>query len=429
MWLALLLSPMLHLPVLQHTLDNGMEVILLVDRRAPLVTTELTYRVGAAEDGLAVPGFSATPGMAHLIEHLMFEGEYDGLLAEAGGESNAWTSHDWTTYTAAAPADALERLLYLESRRMADPLAGVSDDDLENQIAVVLAERSLDRGGGRGGRALTESLYAHDHPLHGPVLGDPDAIGVVDRASVSAFLSAWYQPSGAVLVIGGDIDPAATLERVEHWFGSLPSAPLPERATAPTAQPQTSPRRVLHENTLPTVMLAWPTIPRGHPDEPALDLLAEVISERLDARVRAGRLDEGLAWTQNSRLGGRLVLSASHLRRSSRALHRELKRALSAAAERRVGLSLLSTHQERWRMWYVRSAQSLEARVRMAAGCVRGGEVADCVESSIAAREAVTPEQLRVVRERYLVPEQAVLLEVHPASRRSLPGAVEIDPL
>ena len=176
-------------------------------------------------------------------------------------------------------------------------------------------------------------------------------------------------------------------------------------------------------------MLAWPTIPRGHPDEPALDLLAEVISERLDARVRAGRLDEGLAWTQNSRLGGRLVLSASHLRRSSRALHRELKRALSAAAERRVGLSLLSTHQERWRMWYVRSAQSLEARVRMAAGCVRGGEVADCVESSIAAREAVTPEQLRVVRERYLVPEQAVLLEVHPASRRSLPGAVEIDPL
>ena len=80
-------------------------------------------------------------------------------------------------------------------------------------------------------------------------------------------------------------------------------------------------------------------------------------------------------------------------------------------------------------MWFVRSAQSLEARVRMAAGCARGGEAADCVEASIAAREAVTPEQLRGVSQRYLTSEQAVLLEVHPASRRSLPGAVEIDPL
>ena len=145
MWPGLLLAPSLHLPVLQHTLSNGLEVVLIVDRRAPLIATELTFGVGAAEDRLTRDGLSDRQGMAHLVEHLMFEGEYDALLAEAGGESNGWTSHDWTVYTAAAPADALERLLYLEGRRLADPLRGVSDDDLENQIAVVLAERSLAR--------------------------------------------------------------------------------------------------------------------------------------------------------------------------------------------------------------------------------------------------------------------------------------------
>ena len=99
----LLLTASLHLPAQHHTLDNGLEVVLVPDSRAPLIATELSWRVGAAEDPV--------PGMAHFVEHLMFEGEYDALLAEAGGESNAWTSHDWTVYTAAAPADALERLL------------------------------------------------------------------------------------------------------------------------------------------------------------------------------------------------------------------------------------------------------------------------------------------------------------------------------
>ncbi|MFT5686263.1 MAG: zinc protease [Myxococcota bacterium] len=429
MWPALLLAPTLHLPVQRHTLDNGMVVILLVDARAPLIATELTFSVGAAEDGIAVPGFSGGSGMAHLVEHLMFEGEYDALLAEAGGESNAWTSHDWTTYTAAAPSDALERLLYLESRRMADPLAGVSDDDLENQIAVVLTERSMDRNGGRGGRALTESIYATGHPFHTPVLGDPDVVGDIDRASVTGFLSAWYQPDGAILVIGGDIDPEATLARVEHWFGGLPAREKPDRAVAPAVAQPTHPRRVLYESTMPTVTMAWPTIPMGHPDEAALDLLAEILSERLGDRVTSGRLDVVGAWTDNGRLGGRLVLSASHLRRSSRALHRELDRALSDTTTRPISPDLLRHHQERWRMWFVRSAQSLETRVRMAAGCVRGGEAPDCMEASIAAREAVTPEQLLDVARRYLLDETQVTLEVHAEDRRSLSSAVEVDPL
>jgi zinc protease len=427
MWPVLLLAPTLHLPVEQHTLASGLQVILLVDRRTPLVATELTYRVGAAEDRVAVPGFSGCPGMAHLVEHLLFEGEYDALLAEAGGESNAWTSHDWLTLTAAAPADALERLLYLESRRMAEPLAGVSQDDLDNQIAVVLSERSLERSGGRGGRALAESLYPPGHPLSAPVLGDPDALAEVSLSTVSAFLSAWAQPGNAILVIGGDIDPVATLAHVERWFGGLTAASPPPRVTLPP--PEAVPaRRVLHENTTPTAMLAWRTVPRGHPDEPALDMLAELITDRLARRVATGRLDEARAWTENGRLDGRLVLSAAHLRRSSRALHRELRRALAGVLDHPVDPAALARHGERWRMWYVRAAQPLEARVRLAAGCARGGLPADCVEGEIAAREAVTPEQLADVARRYLLDREPVQLSVTPPGR-SVRGAVEVDPL
>ena len=328
MWPALLLAPSLHLPVHQHTLSNGLEVVIIVDRRAPLIATELTFGVGAAEDRIVRDGLPGRQGMAHLVEHLMFEGEYDALLAEAGGESNAWTSHDWTVYTAAAPADALERLLYLEGRRLAEPLRGVSDDDLENQIAVVLAERSLDRGGGRGARALTESLYPPEHPLHGPVLGEPDALGEITRAEVAAFLSAWYQPTNAALVIGGDLEAEHVLARAEHWLGGIGGAEPPERA-APIEAADAG-RYTLVEGTPPTLMLAWPTVPRGHPDEPALDLLADALSTALASRVDAGRLDAASAWTENGRLGGRLVISLSHHRRSVRALLREAERGGSA---------------------------------------------------------------------------------------------------
>jgi len=365
--------------------------------------------------------------MAHLVEHLMFEGDYDALLAEAGGESNAWTSHDWTVYTAAAPADALERLLYLEGQRLADPLRGVSDDDLENQIAVVLAERSLARGSGRGDRALTESLYPPAHPLHGPVLGDPDVVGEISRAEIAAFLGAWYQPSNATLVIGGDMDPAHVLARAEHWLGGVVGADVPARAAASSAP--RSGRHTLLEGTPPTVMLAWPTVPRGHPDEPALDLLADAMSTALAARIESGRLDEGRAWTENGRLGGRLVISLSHHRRSVRGLLREAERIRDRALARLMDADDLTAIQSRWRMHYVRAAQSLESRVSLVAGCLRGVGDPDCLEAEIVARESLSPQDILAVAQRYLQAEAQITLAVHPEDKRPLPSAPEVDPL
>lgn len=430
MWPHLLIAPTLHLQTRQHTLDNGMEVVLLPDRRVPLVASELVWRVGAAEDALPLPGSPGRSGMAHLIEHVLFEGEYDPLLAEAGGESNAWTGHDWTAYTAAAPADALERLLYLESRRMADPLAGVSDDDLDNQLSVVLSERSLARGGGRTDRAIAETLYPPGHPLAGPVLGDPDALFEITRPEVEAFLSAWYQPRNAILVLGGDFDPDEAIESIERWFGGLESTEPPARAQ--TDLEARSGRWALYEETTPTLLLIWPTVPRGHPDEPALDLLAEVLasglSSRLGQRVDAGRLDEVAGWTQNGRLAGKLVLSLSHHRRSARALLREADRALDDLLAHPPDAAELRIYQERWRMWYVRRAQGLEARVSMAARCTRETGAPDCIEALIAAREAVTPEDVLDVAQRYLGAARTELT-VGSVRRRPLPGAAEVDPL
>lgn len=427
MWPALLLAPSLHLPVHEHTLSNGLEVVFVIDGRAPLIATELTFGVGAAEDELARDGLPGRQGVAHLVEHLMFEGDYDALLAEAGGESNAWTSHDWTVYTAAAPADALERLLYLEGQRLADPLRGVSDDDLENQIAVVLAERSLARGGGRGDRALTESLYPPDHPLHGPVLGDPEDLGNISRDEIAAFLGAWYQPANATLVIGGDIDPEHVLARAEHWLGGIDGVEVPGRAVARSAA--SAGRHTLEEGTPPTVMLAWPTVPRGHPDEPALDLLADALSTALAGRVEAGRLDEGRAWTENGRLGGRLVISLSHHRRSMRALLREAERIRDRAIKHSVPAVELTATQERWRMHYVRAAQSLESRVSLVAGCVRSVDEADCLEAEIVARESLSSKDILSAAQRYLLPEAQVTVGVHPSDKRPLPAAAEVDPL
>ena len=179
--------------------------------------------------------------------------------------------------------------------------------------------------------------------------------------------------------------------------------------------------------------MVWPTVPRGHPDEPALDLLAEVMASglesRLGRRVEAGRLDAVSGWTQNGRLAGKLVLSVSHHRRSARALLREAERALDRLLADPPDAEELRPHQERWRMWYVRRAQGLEARVAMAARCMREVGEPDCIEAEIRAREAVTPAQLQDVARRYLRPEARVLLTVGSVRRRPLPGAEEVDPL
>ncbi len=369
MWPVLSLASVAAQPLAVHrTLDNGLVVVVLEDHREPLVAVEVSFAMGAAE----------APGSAHLLEHLMFEGalHYDALLAEAGGDSNAWTRHGATAFTAVGPPGALERMLWLEAARMAAPLAGVSAADLDNQLAVIAAEIAQEDG--RAAAALAAALYPPGHPLARPVLSPPDPVSLADLQVLAA---AGYSPAGAMVVIGGDVDADEAMAVAVRLLAPLPARPVLPQVPAAPARP--GPAVI----PLPAATLvAWPTVPAGHADEPALELLVMIVAASLG--------EEG--WASGDRLGGRLVLSLQHTSL------REVRRVVRRIRRRPPDPVALARQQLAWRVWYLSEQQDLEDAVAQLSRCLREREAPDCRAAALHARQAVTPAQITAAARAYL---------------------------
>jgi len=424
-------------------LDNGLTVIVHEDRRAPVVCTDLIYAVGASEDR---PGRT---GKAHFFEHLMFEGSanvpagaYDSWLAEGGASSNAWTDLDWTAYQMQGPPGALDLSLFLESDRMGWLPHGMSDEAVENQRGVVRNERLGDETDDSSLPiyALEAALWPEAHPYHWPVVGTMDDILGMGRGELAAHFNRWYVPGNAALVIVGDVDADAAIASAREQFALVPAGEPPERMTpeeaAALAPPLTEEsRRVFYEDMDDAQLyLAWRTVPEGHPDEAALDLLSEVI-----AGGRGRPLDEALyyqeslttgvgAWSWNGRIGGELVIWAT---RDDQPLQ-ELIPPIDAALERLRTEG--PTEEEvarvlgRWKTQVLQGLEDTEALADALALChVRTGD-ADCLADDLARYLAVTPADVQRVARTWLGPGR-VVLSVLPAdfAPLSVPGSEPVD--
>ncbi|MFT4977953.1 MAG: zinc protease [Myxococcota bacterium] len=415
----ILLAAPLRLPHTEVTLDCGLRLIVHEDHRAPLFAAELRYHTGAADDPV--------PGLAHLIEHMMFEGSdaapqgaYDRLLAAAGASNNAWTSHDTSAFTVVGPAAALELTLFLESDRMG--WLTLEEEDLINQLAVVFSERELSRGapGGLETAAVSRMLYPDSHPYRGTVLGEPETLGEVRLDTVRAALDERYQPANATLVVCGDVSTEAVIALARQYFADVPTRPpLPHPTAAPLVV-DAEQRRVLFDEVEPTLLAVWPTVPRLHPDEPALDLLADALTEALSG---------ARAWTENRRLGGRLSVRLSRPRGHTRRLLRHLDRAVKKLQRVPLSMEALARLQRRWRAGYVRSAEGLEERAALLSACVEETGEADCVEDILEQREALRPADIQAAAQRYLGAGRLLLSSMPERKRRlALWGSAEIWP-
>jgi zinc protease len=210
----------------RHRLDNGLDVVLHRDHRWPLVAVNLWYHVGSKNEQ---PGRT---GFAHLFEHMLFQGsqhigpnEHFRYVQQVGGVANGSTWYDRTNYYETVPANQLDLALWLESDRMGFFLPALTSETLETQRQVVMNERRQRVDNQPYGRALErlhEILFPLPHPYHWPVIGYMDDIAAATLDEVAAFFSTWYTPDNAVLTVAGDIEPAAALERIRHWFGDLP---------------------------------------------------------------------------------------------------------------------------------------------------------------------------------------------------------------
>ncbi|HZW88628.1 MAG TPA: pitrilysin family protein, partial [Myxococcaceae bacterium] len=286
------------IPYTEFTLPNGLRVILSEDHRAPQVTVNVWYHVGAANQR---PGRS---GFAHLFEHMMFSGSQhvpdpDKVLAAigAGGAFNGSTNFDRTNYYETVPANQLPTALWIESDRMGFLLPTLDEKKLVTQRDVVSNEkrqRIENQPYGRAYLELCDTLYPKPHPYYHCVIGSIDEIQAASLEDVKGFFREFYSPRNATLAIVGDFDPAVAREQVTRYFGDLPGGSEAKRPDVP--QPKLD--RVVEKTVpdpvarIPQLQMVWNGTRPFAPDEAAADILSVVLGGAKTSRLYRRLVEE-----------------------------------------------------------------------------------------------------------------------------------------
>ncbi len=289
------------LAVTEATLDNGLRVLVQDDPRNPIVAVQIFYRVGSRNER---PGAT---GLAHFLEHMMFKGtstyargQISRLIEENGGRDNAFTTQDLTGYYTNIAADRLDLVLRIEADRMRHLLLDAAEIDSERK--VVMEERrtrSEDDPDGLVYEAMN-SLAFRAHPYRWPIIGWMSDIARLDRGELRGFYDTYYVPNNAVLVIAGDVRPAAALALVRRHFGPIGRGADPPPVTA-VEPPQIDDRRSVVRKQgaqLPMINIAWHVPSHASADAPALELLSTLLSSG-----RASRLYQKLVYEKRMALG------------------------------------------------------------------------------------------------------------------------------
>ena len=280
----------LEVPYRLFVLENGLTVILHRDTSVPVVSLNIWYHVGSANER---PGRT---GFAHLFEHLMFEGsqhvkegEFDRLLESAGANNNGSTNNDRTNYYIDMPSNALELGLFLESDRMAYLLDTMSPERVNGQRDVVKNERrqSYDnRPYGMASLQLDTMLWPAGHPYSWPTIGNMEDLTAASYEDVVAFFKKYYVPNNASLVIAGDIELDRTQALVKKWFGEIPAGAPVEPIAPPTAHLDSVSRKTMTDKVqLARLHLGWLTPRQFAPGDAALDVASSILADGKNSRL------------------------------------------------------------------------------------------------------------------------------------------------
>jgi zinc protease len=283
----------------EYHLPNGLKVLIKEDHRVPVVVTQVWYKVGSSYEPTGITGIS------HVLEHMMFKGTqkygpgvFSRIIAEQGGEENAFTSYDYTAFYQMMHANKLPISLQLESDRMRNLL--LKNEDFTKEMEVVKEERRLRTDDNPQSLLLEHFLAAANVaiPYHHPVIGwrwDLDNLKIAD---VQKWYHTWYAPNNAVLVIVGDVNPKNALTQVQKYFGPLKAEQLPV-VKQPREVQQLGARRVILKlpAKLPLLIMGYntPSLKAANPktEAYALDVLEAILdggdSARLPSQLVRGK--------------------------------------------------------------------------------------------------------------------------------------------
>ncbi len=420
--------------VAEFMLDNGVQVIVIPDRRAPVVTHMVWYKVGSADDPIG------KSGIAHLLEHLMFkgtsntpQGEFSAAVTSIGGQENAFTSIDYTAYFQKVSPEALPTMMKYEADRMRNLV--LTDDLIYPERDVVLEERSgrVDNSPGAILSEFTQSALFVHHPYGIPIIGWEHEIAKLEREALLAFYERWYQPWNAIVVVAGDVDPQAVLEEAQNTYGKVeatrektPRVRVSDPATVVAKEVTYSDPRVTNPVWRRTFLA--PSYQNAAPREAeALDLLGTILGESATSRIYNEIVLEsqlatsaGAFYQGSARDMAYFGLYATP--RGDTSLE-ELEAAMEAQVDRLLADGVTQEELDRARQSFLKSViYSQDSQVTLARifGAVLsvGGTVEDIVEWPDRIK-AVTVDDVNAAARKYLQRKKSVTSYLLPEDQKS----------
>ena len=278
---------------------NGLQLLLLQNRVAPVATFAVVYRVGSRNEAVG------HTGATHLLEHLMFKGtpEYRreagtaiaAVLEALGARFNATTWFDRTNYYETVPSDGVETVVRLEASRMRRSL--LRDEDRAPEMTVVRNE--FERGENSPFQVLYKQSFAtafREHPYHHPTIGWKSDIEGVTTERLREFYDVFYHPNNATAMLIGDFEETDALALIERHFGPIPASPRPIPRIYTVEPPQEGERRfeVRRTGQVAWVALSWRSVEAAHKDTPALAVLGNVLGGGLTSRLYQALVESNL---------------------------------------------------------------------------------------------------------------------------------------
>jgi len=278
--------------ITNFTLSNGLDVVVIPDHRAPVVTHMVWYKVGSADE---TPGKS---GLAHFLEHLMFKGtaknpagRFSQVVATIGGQENAFTAADYTGYFQRVPRDKLQEMMEFEADRMTG--LALTDEVVRPELNVVLEEQNMrvaNNPAARLGEQMDAALYLN-HPYGRPVIGWRHEIEQLDREGALEFYRRFYSPNNAILVVAGDVTPEEIRTLAQEIYGKIPRVAEIKPRARPQEPVQEAPRTV----TLADPRVTQPSLSRYYlvpsstsaraGESEALDVLSHILGHGANSRL------------------------------------------------------------------------------------------------------------------------------------------------
>lgn len=414
--------------VFEQTLSNGLKVLVKPDRRAPILTSQVWYKVGASYEHGGITGVS------HVLEHMMFKGterlgpgEFSRIIAENGGEENAFTGTDYTAYYQNLASDRLEVSFELEAERMRN--LNLDPESVQKEIEVVKEERRT-----RTDDDPQSLTYEHFNatafiasPYRNPVIGWPGDLEELRLEDIKEWYRQWYAPNNATLVVAGDVDPQRVFALAEKHFGPLkPESITPPKSRQEPVQIGEKRIQVKAPAQEPYLLMGFkaPSIADAPSQwEPyALEMLASVLDGGGSARfarelVRGNQVaaSAGASYSAFRRLSGLFLFDGVPAKGKDIAtLEKALRAQIQRVQDEPVGLEELDRIRTQLIAGKVYEKDSVFYQA-MQLGQLEtiglGWELADQYVERLA---AVTPEQIQAVAREYLVPDRLTVAVLDP---------------